>query len=231
MSSTSLQSRLRSNSFKTCQAPGCSSQRSGLRLWCRTHLRLSNAYGHPDAKPLQGSLWATQRAEVSKLFADQSTHPGLLQANRWLSTLMTQAAANERAFKGAEEIARLGRAGVKPEALLVEACALHLWVTDTGHRWPTDLAADFAMSRAVFALAPRPRTATKGVHGTWGRPTTTPQSYSAKAKRSALAYVGGHFRECLAPLMVTVASAVQAQRAVKVDPQALQRLPFAIRMA
>jgi hypothetical protein len=141
---------------------------------------------------------------------------------------MDMAAADESAFKGAREVAQLVRHGVSPLQLLTEICSHWFWVSDFGHRFPSDRAADFALSRAVFALAPRPRVATKGPgsSGTWGRPTDTPQSWSVKPRESALAYVGSHLRVYLAPFLASVVSGIEEQRKLTADPQALMRLPF-----
>jgi hypothetical protein len=219
------------NAFRGCQMRGCNHQRVGLGAWCRAHSQQAKKYGHPDARPLKPSQWAQERKEVQALFKGCHDHPGLLQVLGYLGAWVTKAVDNERAFKGAREIVRLKQAGISEEAILTETCAFWLWSRKVS--FPSDRAFDYALSRAVFALAPRPRRSTRGpgISGTWGRSTTAPASYSIKALPSALAYVGKYLRQVLSTFLSTVSTAIEQQRATKVDPLALQRLPFPIQPA
>lgn len=143
---------------------------------------------------------------------------------------MADGAANEHTKKGGRELARLARHGVTPSAVLTEVLAFWLWVNDHPQALPDDKARDFACSRAVFNLAPRDRRATRGpgISGTWGRKTTTPQSYSPKALHSALNHVGTHLRIALADITANTLHSIERQRALKVDREAVMRQPLTI---
>lgn len=221
---TYFQEMVGANALRACRMRGCRHPRAGLSAWCKEHGNRARLYGHPDAGPLRPSNWATERKEVSALLADNSAHPGLVEVLNYLRTWASKASESERAFKGAREVARLKQAGVSELTMLVEACAFWLW--SRSHRFPSDAALDFALSRALFALAPRPRRALRGVHGTWGQSLKSRRSYAPKPLPSALAYVGSHLRQSLAAFMVNVAETITNRRARQKDPDVLQRLPF-----
>lgn len=229
--SSSFQTSLAANTLRACRHPGCNAQRVGLGALCKTHQAQADRYGDSRAYPLKPSMWDQERKQVSQLFQQQPDHPGLLQALSYLKTWTARACESSWAFKGASEIARLKRAGVPELSMLVELCAFYVWSFTAGApRLPSDRATDFAMSRAVFGLAPRERRPTRGpgISGTWGRSTKTPASYAPKALPSALAYVGKHLRQVLSTFLATVRVALEDRRALEKDPDALFRLPFQV---
>jgi hypothetical protein len=57
---------------------------------------------------------------------------------------------------------------------------------------------------------------------------TNQNSYSPQPKGSAIRYIGRHLRETYATFLVTVERGVLRQRALKVDPQALLKIPFTV---
>lgn len=225
-----LAPQVAANVLKACDAPRCNQPRHKLQAWCKDHHAKARAYGHPDARPLRPKEWARQRKEVSALLALNPEHPGLLAVLQYLKDWMADGAANEHTKKGGRELARLARHGVTPSAVLTEVLAFWLWVNDHPQALPDDKARDFACSRAVFNLAPRDRRATRGpgISGTWGRNTTTPQSYSPKALHSALNHVGTHLRIALADIAANTLHSIERQRALKVDREAVMRQPLTI---
>lgn len=233
MTTVSRESYLRckhQNSLNHCSLPGCGRPRTGLNAWCRQHLDRARQYGHPSAQPFRPSAWTSERKEVSSLLASNADHPGLLQVCQFLADWMARAAADGHAFKGAQEVARLVRHGVTALQVVTEVAAFVLWHSARPTTFPTDRAVDFALSRAVFMLAPRERrvTRTRGISGTWGMKASGRHSYSPKPRPSALAHVGRFLREALAAFLANVRGAVEQRRAVKRDPLALHRLPFAV---
>lgn len=225
-----LAPQVAANVLKSCDAPGCNQPRHHLQAWCKDHHVKARAYGHPHAGPLKPKKWAQQRKEVSALLALNPEHPGLLAVLQYLKDWMADGAANEFTRKGGRELARLARHGVTPSTVLTEVLAFWLWVNDNPMALPSDKARDFACSRAVFALAPRDRRATRGpgISGSWGRKTTTPHSYAPKALPSALAYVGAHLRVVLAEFFANTLQSIERQRALKVDREAVMRQPLTI---
>lgn len=217
------------NVARGCRLRGCMEPRKGLSAWCRLHLEQSNRLGHPSARPLRASTWATERKEVGAVFAAHPDHPGLMQVLDYLKTWMATASGNESAYKGAREMARLARHGVTGPQVLTEVAAFHLWEGANPMAFPDDRARDFARARAVFGLAPRTRRAVMrpgSISGTYGLPTTGPKSYSVRPMPSGLAFVGKHLREAFSPLLAQVQHAVERRRVLKVDPEANLRLPF-----
>lgn len=221
------------NTLKVCNAPRCGLPRAGINVWCKNCLSKARLYGHPHAKPLRASQWAIERKEVAALFATNADHPGFLQVLKFLQGWMDTATQNESAYRGAEEMARLQREGVTPMQVLTEVLAFWLWTSRPEAKavLPSNKALDVALSRAVFGLAPRPRRVTSGItrkSGTWGLSAATGSSYSPKPRCSALGYVGKYLRETLAVFLVTVGQGVEQQRALKVDPEALLKVPFTV---
>lgn len=218
------------NSRRLCSLPGCGQPRHGLHGWCRVHAARARLYGHPLASPMRPSTWTKERREVAAVFAGNVDHPGLLQVLRLLADWMARAGADEHAFKGARELARLLRHGVTPLAVATEVAAFWSWQSVHGGALPTDRALDFALARAVFMLAPRERRVcgSRGIAGTWGMKANTPQSYSPKPSAAAMAYVGRFLRQALAPFLANVLLAVGQRRELRRDPSALLRLPFTV---
>jgi hypothetical protein len=201
------------NSLHACALPGCSKPRHGVERWCKDHTLRSRRHGHPNARALASKLWSTERDLVADLLSKNVRHRGQLQAIDWLAGLIAQSVANERSFKGSEELARLARHGVTPQSILIELAAVHLYLTANPRAVPDDRAWDFAVSGAVTRLAPRPRRSTRKPGTPW--PVTakarTNFTYSPKARPSALAFLGRHLRQSLAPFLANVQSAIETR--------------------
>lgn len=204
--------------------------RQGLSRWCKDHTTRGLRYGHADAGPLRPKQWAAERRAVLELLEANADHPGLQQVLSVLSSWSAKARSNEDAFKGADEIARLARHGITSLDILSEVCACWTWLQQNPHALPvgSDRAADFAISRAVFQLAPRPRRQTRGPGGYWPVTVKAPanRSYSPKARPSALAYVGGHLRAILAPFLANVAHSLETREEQHEAQQAALRAPL-----
>lgn len=233
--SISISEGIARNAKHRCRTPGCHVPRYRLDAWCLKHGRRAKAYGHPLAIPLQTRQWKPQRKEVEAILKANPMHPGLVQAMSLLQQWMQRAALNPQAYKGAEQVYRLVSHGVTPLDVIREAAALYLWSRDNpgqaSSAWPDDTAADFALARAVFRLAPTPRRVLRskvGIAGDWKLKLDSDNSYQPKPRPSSLREVGKYLRQLLAPLVVGLSVAVQQSRAQKKDPQALLKLPFAV---
>ncbi len=228
MPSQSFHAAVVANEQHQCQHRGCSRLRVGINAWCMPCLQKTRQYGHPAARPLRPSLWAFERRQVQQLLAANADHPGLRCVLSVLNDWSARASGDEAAFKGAREVARLARHGVSSLDLLTEAAAFSVWLQQNHHRLPDQRACDFAMSRALFALAPRPRRMTRGPGGGWPVTGTAPasQSYSPKPLPSGLAYVGAHLRTVLAPFLANVAHSLELQQQQQADLQAAMRAPL-----
>lgn len=155
------------------------------------------------ARPIDPSEWAVYRKEVSTLFAANDSHAGLVGAVAYVRSLMDRAAANERAFKGAEVLDRLRRDGVTPLEVLTEVAAVWCLLQFRPATLPTQRAIDFALSRAVISLRPLPKRVSYTAKGE--------QTYSVKPRTSALAFLGRHLREVLGPFLANVWAFVSAR--------------------
>jgi hypothetical protein len=213
-----------------CQAPGCIHNRLGLDLWCRGHGAKAKQYGHPFAKPLKASSWAADRAAVVALLQANESHPGTILALQWVTSWIRKAAEahgnSSASYKGAEEVVRLVKHGVTARAILVEVAAVSLWLNRNPSMLPSDRARCFAISRAVFSLAPRERRITRTASGGWGSVKTS-QSYSPKARSSGLAYVGQHLQTSLAPFLANVQVSLETQDQQRAEAWAAMRAPLA----
>ncbi|MGA0610646.1 hypothetical protein [Caldimonas sp. KR1-144] len=148
----------------------------------------------------------------------------------YLDQWSTEACADEKAFRGANEIARLKRHGIKPLELLTEACAFWLWLQRHPQVLPSDRAEDFALSRALFGMAPRPRRQTRGPGGVWpvNKKLAASCSYAPRARPTAMAYVGQHLRRTLAPFFANVVSSIELQAEQQAAREAAMRAPFKV---
>jgi hypothetical protein len=189
------------NKVHTCTAAGCSKPRRGISLYCSSHLPAVQRYGHWSARPIPSSRYEVERNEVAALAAGNAAHPAFVQALAYVQQWMAKAAANESAYKGAEQVARLVREGVPAEMLLIEVAALWSHLQAHERLLPDDKARDFALSRAVIALAPLPRRVTYSA-------TNKSSEYSLRPRTSALSHIGKHLREVLALFLANVHQAV-----------------------
>lgn len=222
-----IQTMARQNEMYTCTVPGCQDHRTGMRRMCRDHLRTDRRYGHPNGNPLKPSTFARERALVVDLLSKNTDHAALTHGLRWLTAWCTEATTSERAFAGADEVARLIRHGVTPLAILAEVAAVDIWLNNNPRALPDDRAEDFAVSRAVFMLAPRPRRQSGWRPARPGGRAPEPWTYAPVPKPGALAFVGHHLRRrALTPLLVVIASAVQARAREEEAQRAAMRTPM-----
>jgi hypothetical protein len=226
---------VRQNTNKLCNAPSCCRPRAGINIWCKHCLITARLYGHPQATPLRSFQWKVEHREVTSLFASNGNHPGFLQVIKFLEGWMVKAAESESAYRGAEEIARILRAGITAKDVLVEVVAFWLFTSrpEAKAALPTTKALDVALSRAVFALSPRPRRVTSGNSkkpGEWWKlPHTKPSIYSPKPRVASVGYIGKFLRETLSVFIANAEHAIGQQRLVKADPDALLKAPFTIK--
>lgn len=222
MPAPSFTNARRINEQRCCDAAGCALPRLGLERFCASHARTYRRYGHPTGRPVKPSSWAAFRVQVQTLLAANADHPGTKQVLQFLSAWMAKATTNETAFYGAEEVSRLVRHGVTSMDILVEVCAFWSWHQRNPRALPSgpdaDRAVDFALSRAVFGLAPRPRRVS------WATPGSP--AYSPKPRSSGLAYVGKHLRQTLAPFLVNVAHSIEPEEVLKAKAAEAMKAPF-----
>jgi hypothetical protein len=190
------------NLNKPCNCAGCPLPRTGLDSFCPRHRQVYRRYGHPKAGPLKRSSWAPYKGPLRDLFALNESHAGLVEATRYLTDWMARAKANPSAFKGAVEMQRLAVGGVTARDVLVEVCAVSMYLHACPDVLPSDRARDFAIARAVFLLAPQVQK-----HAWTGKRM---RPYRGRAAHSSLAYVGSHLRTVLAEFTVTAQLGVEA---------------------
>jgi hypothetical protein len=167
---------------------------------------------------------------VGELLQANASHPGAVLALQWITAWVTKAAEaygrSSASYKGAEEVVRLVQHGVTAKDILVEVAAVFLWLRRHPNALPNDRARHFAISRAVFALAPRERRITRTASGGWGS-VKTAQSYSPKARPSALAYVGQHLQASLAPFLANVQTSLETMDEQRANALAAMQAPLA----
>jgi hypothetical protein len=191
------------NSLHRCNAPGCAWDRRGLSQFCRSHAETTARYGEPTGTPIDPKRWALYRQQVQEVFQVNHDHPGLVNALQFIREWMAQAVEDGRAFPGAEELKRLMLSGVSPMEVLLEVSAFYAFSQACPHTCRTDKGWDYAMSRAVFRLAPRPRRRTR--KGT----------YAPQPRASALGHIGKHLRQVLAGFLANVQLALEAREDAK----------------
>ena len=209
------------NSAKICCARGCTATRHGLNLFCKPHDVAYRRYGHPTAKPINPANYTPYRALILPVFAANESHPGLVAALDYIAQWLSRATANEKSCKASPEMARLVRAGVSARDVLVEACALWCYTADNPRAVPDIKAENVAISRAVFALAPRPR-----IYSAITAAKPTQGSYATRALPSALAGCGSVIRAVLSHFLVNVQQAVSTRDARAAATLAALRAPL-----
>lgn len=209
------------NSFLLCKARGCTEHRQGLDAYCPQHQSVYRKYGHPRASPIKPAQYTRYRKEVTAIFEANLSHPGLVSALDYVTRWMLGAAACEDSSKAAPEIARLVRHGTSSREVLVEVCSFWCFLHDSPRALPDTRSENFALSRAVMHLAPRPRRYTREAvqKGTTG--------YQLRPRFSALDSIGAWLRSVLAQFFVTVYEAVSTKEARAAETLAQLRAPLA----
>lgn len=229
-----LKQRVAQNTSQTCNAPGCYSMRVSVGHHCRYHQDRRRRYGDATGQPLKPALWKPYRDSVAALFEANSSHPGLVLATEHIKVWMTRASASDRAFNGAEEIARLVGHGITPLQLLTTVCAVWVCLQQCPRIVGSDSnrAHEYAVARAVFGLVPRPRSKPGGL--SLRRTARGVEGFPSKGgsrtwiKTSALGHVGAYLRTSLSLLLANVQTAVEnKQRAEQASQEALRK-PFDI---
>lgn len=193
------------NMAHSCKALGCNNQRTGLNAYCSTHQTIHQKYGHPHGRAVGIRNYSPYRAMVGAVFEANPRHAGLSAALAYVTSWIQQSVANEGLSKAAPHMARLHQHGITPLQILTEACSLWCWLAANSHLMPTVRAENFALSRAVFALAPWTRryTAAANAKGSTG--------YAVRPNPSTLDAAGSILRDGLCNFFANVSSAVAAR--------------------
>jgi hypothetical protein len=209
------------NESQACAARGCSQRRRGVNLHCAQHHTAYRRYGHSSAHPIKPANYAPYRKEVSSVLGANEAHPGFMASLDAVQQWLQAAAADESSSKVAPELARLVREGVTPRDILVEVCSFWCFLQSSPRALPNTRAEDFAMSRAVMALAPRPRRYTHEAikKGTAG--------YQMRPAFKSLDGIGTWLRAVLAFFMVNVHEAVSTRDARSLATLQALRAPLA----
>jgi hypothetical protein len=192
------------NILRDCACAGCSQSRASLSPYCRLHTTRADKYGSPQAGPVKPAYYTPYRKPVADLMDANKGHAGLSAALEYVTRWLAQAVANERSFKGANEIAGLVRHGITARDILIEVCAFSCYVRLHGSTPLPDAKAEaFGLSRAVLGLVPRPRrfTAEQNAKGGTG--------YAIRPRRAALEHIGTHLKAVLAHVLAQVSLAVE----------------------
>ncbi len=190
---------------------------------CGKHKPRARTLGDATAKPVGPHEYRSEVLQVRQLFAENSTHPGLTATLRALEDWMQQArsgeglSVKEQPYPSAPEVARLVRHGVQAVDILVTVCGHLQWQRSNPHRLPSDAARDFALSRAVMKLAPRPLKQS---------PHQRSKGYRTIPKFAALQHLGMFLRQWLSDFLAVVQLALEQRAAQKVKLKQDLRTPF-----
>jgi len=226
------------NEMLPCKVPSCSNHRYRLSPFCSSHYTKHISFGDAQGQALSPKLWDWERQHLRQLFQEnQHHHPGLIHTLQFLDAWMKQATTedNKLALSGrtvppepvkwCPEIARLVRHGVTPLDLLVELAACWSWLQRFPHRAPSDRAVWFALSRAVFSLAPRPVRASRSV-AAQNHPQPSRRGNAVKPVPKALEQVGKHLSGSLAPLLVNAYQTLHTEQDKAMEVVQAMRQPF-----
>lgn len=218
--------RMTANKAMSCTVAGCTTHRHLFSQHCQSHWRRARFYGDPLQSPISPKVYAQELAEVRALFKGNQEHPGLVTARAHVDALMSAAVEATRSATKAkpmdQEMGRLARHGVSSLEVLEMACALWAYQTRNPHACRTDKAWTYALGRAVFACAPRPRRGAQqgGPEGSTRRGTSLPPS------GAAVEALGGALRDDLGPLLVNVCQSLKSEQQRELDRLAAMREAF-----
>jgi hypothetical protein len=197
------------NQALPCSVPGCSLQRKAVAKYCAPHEQRRYRYGSPLGRQIKPREYERERSETAAVIERNAhDHPGLVYALERLAGLLEGregARLGNRKDSLQRHLARLKGHAVTPEQVLTEASALWLY---GHHRNPTVLPQapqlEAALGQAVLRLAPfNPKTA-------WSTSGKTYHVTALPADRKAL---GRWLRTTLGPLLVNIATAIEAEEA------------------
>ncbi|WKB55967.1 hypothetical protein [Eleftheria terrae] len=220
LSAALARTKLAANQGHSCTVAGCGRRRSGFHSLCNHHKDKARLYGDPLGKPVHAQEYQDLILQVRELFDSQPDHLCLVASLKAVTAWTAEAAAasgrGQEPFPGAEEVARVLRHGVQPREFLVVLCAFLVFAGQQSQRFAGRQAEDFALSHALFKLAPRPRKFTRNGES----------SSSIPPKFAALKHVGRYLRQLLAPLAALTRMAVEARDQQKQELQDGMRQPF-----
>lgn len=209
------------NESRECNARGCNERRHGLDLHCAQHNTAYRRYGHSAAHPIKPASWAPYRKEVLSVFSANEQHPGLLASLDYVQRWLQESAEDESSSKAAPELARLVRESVSSQDVLTEVCAFWCYLQDNPRALPDTKSQDFAISRAIMLLAPRPRRYTREAI------TKSSNGYAPRCKFSALDSIGAWLRSVLAFFLANVHEAVSTRDSRALETLQALRAPLA----
>lgn len=214
-----------SNEQAQCSAHGCQSLRDRISKHCKAHEVHHKYWGDPIAPAVRSTDYRREREEVAALFADPANvnHPGLVKVTEYVQGLMDEAKVTEgQGFKGAEELERLRIRGTKAGDIVVAGVALRLYLQRTG-KGGTLRREQFLMAHAVFGLQPRERRYAQ----VWPPvKRTVQQSFTRRARTSALAHVGALLTDAFVKIAVMAVHAIETKEERKAAAEAALSAPF-----
>jgi hypothetical protein len=194
------------NSGQVCRVPGCGAHRKGLELFCAAHRSAGRLYGHPSARAISPKEYAGYVEEArSILERNVGSHPWVAPSLTYIRSTLEKAAKGD-SVPAARELAWLHANGVTPMQVLSTLAGFHAWAYS--RPFPNDRAQGFAVSRAILALAPRPRQQV-----TTGKTKGT--STSVPPRISALSSLGPRFMKDLGPVVMKVLATIEHSRAAQ----------------
>lgn len=154
--SNNINEGIRRNRFRLCSVPGCGSARVRVAAYCGKHEALRRSHGHPKGRDIKRKEYLNELAQVRELLERNQSHPGVVNALRWLTSWL-ESASEGGAPVAYKQMHRLNMRGVTALDVLIEAAALWLYSRRNPSRLPDDARLTSGMIRAIFRLAPLDR--------------------------------------------------------------------------
>jgi hypothetical protein len=207
------------NEARRCKAPDCHRMRSRYSSCCHVHHERLHQYGHCWGKALLPRTYAVDEAEIAAFVEAHVGHAAITASVSWLQSWIDRACRGEPGTPAARAFQRLNDHGVTALQVFVRAIAVWIHCYRNKRAVPDDMRAlDYAISRAVLALAPRERIV--GATRTQRRY----RSHPASARRE----IGPAIRDKLAPVFASIVVGLEEQHNARLKRAEDLRRPFAI---
>lgn len=212
---------LRRNAGKPCNHPSCSKPRYRISSWCHAHTEAVTKHGHPDGVFIHPNQYATEHHEIAEFIKANLSHPGIVSALQWIDewqrmTICDDPIERAKQPNGIDAMNRLRAKDITPQQILTEVAAIWLYSYRSPNRLPDDKRLTYAISRAVYNLAPAHK------RTSWNTGKVARQRINA----GELKGIGGRIRDTIGLLVMNIISTLQARESAKEKIKASFMAPF-----
>lgn len=200
-----------------CNAPDCDQRRGGSSKFCYTHRSRVQEHGHPEARAIKATEWATERDEVATFVQRHADAPQIVAAGQWVADVFYMTNPETPGERVREKLRRFA---VDPLDVLRTGAGLWTFATRFPRTLPDDARLTVALGLAVCRLLPPEAMRTYPLDAERYRRRHAPIGPVARRE------VGATLRDGLAPLFANIARAINDEAERERRTFANIRIPF-----